>query len=222
MWPAGWQVEAAALWVCVDAATLRPARLSERFWRIYGEAAGGRTVSSRLVHPEPRRPARSRRGRPWPLRLADLDLFDHVNNAATWAAVEDHWLRVAPAAGCAGPSSSTAPPIERDADVVAPAWWKAPRPGLADRWRDGPGVGRARSGHRPRANPRRVANGTPRRLSPSSYPRPVAAEGDRDLRHRTCEIWENIGPSCVHAEPSPQIPGRPRAGGRPGRGVESH
>jgi acyl-ACP thioesterase len=81
-------VEAAAVWVCVDVNTRRPAKLTPRFWEMYGEAVGERTVSSRLTHPDP--PADvAERGRPWPLRAADIDVLEHVNNAAVWAAVED-------------------------------------------------------------------------------------------------------------------------------------
>jgi acyl-ACP thioesterase len=81
-------VEAAAVWVCVDVKTRRPAKLSPRFWEMYGEAVGERTVSSRLTHPDP--PAEvAAQARPWPLRAADIDVLEHVNNAAVWAAVED-------------------------------------------------------------------------------------------------------------------------------------
>lgn len=110
-------VEAAALWVCVDAATLRPSRLTERFWQRYGESAGPRAVSSRLVHPDPTG-QEAASGRPWPLRLADLDLFDHVNNAATWAAVEDEVVRLAPAARLRWAELEYRRPIERDADLM--------------------------------------------------------------------------------------------------------
>jgi acyl-ACP thioesterase len=57
----------------------------------YGEATEGRTVSARLRHragPGPEAAAR-----PWPLRSSDLDVLDHVNNAATWQAVEDELWR---------------------------------------------------------------------------------------------------------------------------------
>ncbi|HSS11971.1 MAG TPA: acyl-ACP thioesterase domain-containing protein [Acidimicrobiales bacterium] len=86
-------VEAAALWVCIDLATLRPAKLPDRFWRVYGEAVGDRTVPSRLGHPDPA-PELLGRARRWPLRLTDFDMFDHVNNAATWTPIEDELLRV--------------------------------------------------------------------------------------------------------------------------------
>jgi len=89
-------VEVASLWVCVDLATMRPARLSERFWTMYGDAVGGRAVSSRLNHPDA--PVQTDRERPWPLRISDLDLLGHVNNAATWAAVEDELSQACPAA----------------------------------------------------------------------------------------------------------------------------
>ena len=78
-------VEAVALWVYVDDAG-RPTPLKEWFFDRYGEAAAGRRVKSRLRHPAP--PAACD-VRPWPLRVTDVDVLDHVNNAASWAAVED-------------------------------------------------------------------------------------------------------------------------------------
>jgi acyl-ACP thioesterase len=110
-------VEASALWVCVDLATMRPVRLSDRFWLVYGESTGGRAVSPRLLHPRPPASAAAS-GRPWPLRLADLDLFDHVNNAATWAAVDDELARVAPAGRVEWAELEYRLPIEPDANLV--------------------------------------------------------------------------------------------------------
>jgi acyl-ACP thioesterase len=84
-------VEVAALWVHLGPGD-RPAPLPDDFVATYGEATGGRTVSARLRHragPGPEAAAR-----PWPLRSSDLDVLDHVNNAATWQAVEDElWRR---------------------------------------------------------------------------------------------------------------------------------
>jgi acyl-ACP thioesterase len=79
-------VEATALWVCVDRATLRPRRFSPRFLEVYHHVVGGQRVSSRLLHPDPPAGARSRR---FPLRYSDLDRVGHVNNAAYLAALED-------------------------------------------------------------------------------------------------------------------------------------
>jgi acyl-ACP thioesterase len=88
-------IEATALWVCVDAASRRPCKLSPRFWQVYGEAVAGRAVSSRLTHSEPP-PGLLDAGRPWPLRVADIDVLEHLNNAATWSAVDDELHRRAP------------------------------------------------------------------------------------------------------------------------------
>ena len=78
--------EAVGLWVFVDRAGGRPLPLREEFFGLYGEAAGGRRVSSRLVHP---RPPAGVSSRPWALRVRDFDLLDHVNNARALEAVED-------------------------------------------------------------------------------------------------------------------------------------
>lgn len=86
----GGLVEAASLWVYLDPITGRPAKLTPEFHATYDEAAGGRTVGSRLRHDAPPAGAEVR---PWPLRSTDLDQLGHVNNAATWAAVEDELAR---------------------------------------------------------------------------------------------------------------------------------
>ena len=83
-------VEVAALWVHVDPSSGRPSRVPGWFLDTYGPAAGDRRIKARLGHDEP--PA-GLAGRPWPLRHTDLDVLGHVNNAATWAAVEDELAR---------------------------------------------------------------------------------------------------------------------------------
>jgi acyl-ACP thioesterase len=90
----GGTVDATALWVCMDATTRRPARLSARFWEMYGEAVADRSVSPRLTHPDPTAGTQLN-SRQWPLRVSDIDVFDHVNNAATWAALDDELHRYA-------------------------------------------------------------------------------------------------------------------------------
>ncbi len=80
-------VEAVSLWVQVDTATGRPARLGEEFFAIYGEAAGERVVSSKLSLRA--RPPVEALTEPWRFRRSDLDQFDHVNNAAQWAMLEE-------------------------------------------------------------------------------------------------------------------------------------
>jgi acyl-ACP thioesterase len=85
-------VEAVAVWVYLDARG-RPAPLEGWFFDLYGTAAAGRRVSGRLRHGPPPPDAACR---PWPLRATDFDVLAHVNNAASWAAVEDELERVLP------------------------------------------------------------------------------------------------------------------------------
>lgn len=84
------QVEVASLWVYLGEDGTRPTRLPGWFVETYGDAALGRAVGARLSHPAPPVGAGSR---PWPLRATDLDVLGHVNNAATWQAVEDEAAR---------------------------------------------------------------------------------------------------------------------------------
>jgi acyl-ACP thioesterase len=79
------RVEAVALWVAIDPATLRPARI-DHLAGVYGESAGDRRVRTGLMHPEPPPEASARE---WALRSADLDVGGHVNNAAFWQALEE-------------------------------------------------------------------------------------------------------------------------------------
>lgn len=85
--PADPVAEAATLWVRLDPASGRPVPLDERFLEVFGPAAAGRVVNARLQHDgEP--PAHASRWG-WPLRYADLDPLGHVNNAVSWAIVEE-------------------------------------------------------------------------------------------------------------------------------------
>ncbi len=82
----GAAIETVSLWVQIDATTGRPTALGQGFHDIYGEAAAGRQVSTRLSLDGP---SGDTVDRPWPVRRVDLDPFDHVNNAVHWAAVEE-------------------------------------------------------------------------------------------------------------------------------------
>jgi acyl-ACP thioesterase len=83
----GGRVDTVTLWVHVDPATGRPARLGDDFFALYGEAAQGRRVEARLPA-EASVPDGATR-RPWPWRQADFDILGHVNNAAYGAALEE-------------------------------------------------------------------------------------------------------------------------------------
>ena len=88
---AGGHVEVAALWVFVDPVSGRPARLPEWFVDTYASTAAGRSVSARQTHDRPT--GDGIEARPWAVRHSDLDVLGHVNNAATWMAVEDECAR---------------------------------------------------------------------------------------------------------------------------------
>jgi acyl-ACP thioesterase len=86
----GGRIELDSVWIHLGP-DARPARIEE--FDVYAESAGGRVVSPRLELPEP---PRSGRRAPWPLRVSDIDLLDHMNNAAYWEAVEHAMLRAGP------------------------------------------------------------------------------------------------------------------------------
>ena len=82
----GASIDAVSLWVQVDVRTGRPARVASDFLDAYAATAAGRTVSARLALPGP---GSGDSGTPWAVRRTDLDPFGHVNNAATWAFLEE-------------------------------------------------------------------------------------------------------------------------------------
>ena len=84
----GAAIDAVSLWVQVDVATGRPARLTDEFFAVYGEAAAGRLVSSKLSLPT-RPPGDAAVEGSWRFRRADLDQFGHVNNAAQLVVIEE-------------------------------------------------------------------------------------------------------------------------------------
>jgi acyl-ACP thioesterase len=84
----GASVLACAAWVAVGTLTGRPVDVGELFERVYAPSARGRRASVRL-HLEAPTPEVVARARPWPLRSSDFDARDHLNNVASWVAVED-------------------------------------------------------------------------------------------------------------------------------------
>lgn len=82
----GADVFSTSVWVQVAVETGRPSALTDQFLSAYGPACHGRKVSARLGLPGPTDAAERS---PWTVRRADLDPFDHVNNAANWAFLEE-------------------------------------------------------------------------------------------------------------------------------------
>jgi acyl-ACP thioesterase len=85
---AGGSAQASAVWIAVDTTSGRPTRVGELFERVYAPSTDGRRASVRLSIPAPNSQALAA-ARDWPLRQSDLDVWGHVNNAISWAAVED-------------------------------------------------------------------------------------------------------------------------------------
>jgi acyl-ACP thioesterase len=92
----GASIDAATVWVHLDPTTGRPKALTSQFHELYAPTAAGREVLARLVH-EPVPPGgEGVASFPWTVRAADLDVFDHANNAMAWAVVEQLAQAVGP------------------------------------------------------------------------------------------------------------------------------
>lgn len=113
---AGAHVDAATLWVQVDEASMRPARIDDRFREVYAEAAQGVTVRARLAHHDPS-PSAVEAASPWPLRFTDFDALGHVNNAIAWVVVEQLLAERRSLRAPLHASVEHRGPIERDTEV---------------------------------------------------------------------------------------------------------
>ena len=82
----GGSISSATLWVHIDASTFRPLRPPPAFELVFGPSTMGRAVSSRLSLSGP--PSDLALA-PWPVRFADFDVMNHVNNALAFALVEE-------------------------------------------------------------------------------------------------------------------------------------
>lgn len=116
----GARLDGVSLWVQIDIDSGRPARLDEAFHTVYGEAAGGRIVSSKLSLAKPPAARTGGGADEWfRFRSTDLDPFGHVNNAAQWSVLEavlDHQGR--PRRGTGELEFLAPAPAGRDLTVV--------------------------------------------------------------------------------------------------------
>ena len=85
-------VESVALWVHLDREWMLPSPITEAEREVYAATAGNRAISSRLRHPRPHGAAVELE-RTWHFRHTEVDLADHVNNAAYWEPLEDELLQ---------------------------------------------------------------------------------------------------------------------------------
>lgn len=83
----GAHIEAAVIWVHLDATTGRPMKWGPEFADIYLEATQGRQVDAKLRHPKDTPDGAS--SQKWTFRATDMDAFGHVNNAAYLAIAEE-------------------------------------------------------------------------------------------------------------------------------------
>jgi acyl-ACP thioesterase len=83
----GARIEAAVIWVHLDATSGRPVPWGSEFATRYLEATHGRRVDAKLRH-EKETPAGAT-STPWSFRATDMDAFGHVNNAAYLAIAEE-------------------------------------------------------------------------------------------------------------------------------------
>lgn len=111
----GGHVEAVTVWVFVNGATGRPAKLPPDFFDIWGEAAAGRSISARTTLPT--KPPDDAYDEAWPVRYSDLDVLGHVNNAAQWVPVEEAMDRVGCGRGLVRAELEHGPGIERGTEV---------------------------------------------------------------------------------------------------------
>jgi len=114
-------VESAAIWVYIDRERGRPLALDPQFADWYGEAAMGRRVSGKLRLPAPPEDAASRR---WPVRHADFDVLDHVNNARSLEAVADEMAQRVPGARPVAFSVEYKGMLERGDDIELRSSWE--------------------------------------------------------------------------------------------------
>ena len=84
----GGRVETVTLWVHLDPESGRPMKLPEEFIEVYAESAGGREVTARQEHVPAVPEDDDVHTMPWWPRVTDLDVLDHVNNAASWEVLE--------------------------------------------------------------------------------------------------------------------------------------
>jgi len=87
----GAHIECAAIWVHIDARTGRVAPWNDAFGAAYLEAAAGRQVDTRLQHSKdvPDLGAPGVNEMRFRFRRSDMDAFDHVNNTAYLAVLEE-------------------------------------------------------------------------------------------------------------------------------------
>ncbi|MEY4130341.1 MAG: hypothetical protein RLZZ31_465 [Actinomycetota bacterium] len=84
----GGLIESVTLWIHVETTSGRPLALPQSFRDVYDSTTNGRVVTARQLLEPLRFDDGNLHAMPWWPRMADLDVLDHVNNAVSWAIVE--------------------------------------------------------------------------------------------------------------------------------------
>lgn len=83
-------VETEAFWININAASMVPGRMTDHFQALLAESAVDQKLRWRSWLTEPEGEVAEYA---FPLRECDIDIFEHVNNAVYFAAVEEHLAR---------------------------------------------------------------------------------------------------------------------------------
>jgi acyl-ACP thioesterase len=86
-------VEVSCIWVHIDPARLLPSPVDQREIDMW-TSPRTRAVKARLRHPAP--PEKGAAETPWTFRASELDIAEHVNNAAFFTPFDDELLAVDP------------------------------------------------------------------------------------------------------------------------------
>lgn len=84
----GGAIETVTLWIHVDTASGRPSVLPQSFHDVYESTTNGRVVTARQLLEPLQFNDEHIHAMPWWPRMTDIDVLDHVNNAISWAIIE--------------------------------------------------------------------------------------------------------------------------------------
>ena len=104
----GGLIESEAFWININRETQMPSRISDDFLEgLHKTTSVDRLRWKGYLKPGSRDDAFEIHE--FPVRVTDIDLFDHMNNSVYWSVIEDYLashLELATLAGCASPSST--------------------------------------------------------------------------------------------------------------------
>jgi acyl-ACP thioesterase len=82
-------IEAVTIWIHLNRTSGRPVPVSDEEALLWGASTAGRRVKARLRHPSP---SWQEHRSSWNFRATELDMAEHINNAAYWEPLEEELL----------------------------------------------------------------------------------------------------------------------------------